>query len=261
MPNSLPAGVIGVIHLLPLPGAPRPGPGFSAVLARALADAATLRAAGAAGCIIENLGDAPYSRGVAEPHVVACMAVITHAIRAASGGAWPLGVNVLRNDPLAALGVALAADADFIRVNIHTGAMITDQGIIQGDARDTLLYRRRLESTCAIAADVAVKHAAPLGRQDIAQQARDTWHRGDADALIVTGEATGAAADPRRLRLVRDAVPQARLWVGSGITPQNAQDFRPYCQAAIVGTYLHQDSHLDAPLDMQRVRQVVAAFR
>ncbi len=73
-------------------------------------------------------------------------------------------MNVLRNDALAALGVAVAAGADFIRVNVHTGAMLTDQGIIQGEADQTLRMRRYLNAErIQIFADVLVKHAVPLG--------------------------------------------------------------------------------------------------
>ncbi len=215
---------------------------------------------GAAGCIIENLGDAPFGPGAVEPHVVAHMAVIASAVSRRFGDRLRIGINVLRNAGLDALGVASAVGADFVRVNVLSGAMVTDQGIIQGQARELMLYRRRLGMRCSVAADLLVKHASPLGELSIQQAARDSFRRGGADMLIVTGAGTGLPADPARLQAAREAVPEAPLWLGSGLSPDNAGLYRPHCDAAIVGTFLHRDAQLDQPLCPDRVRAVVEAF-
>jgi uncharacterized protein len=262
MPAKLvpPGAVIGVIHLPPLPGSPRPGPDRQALLDRALFDAEALAQGGAAGCVIENLGDAPFARDRVDPHVVAHMAVVASAVSQRFGGTLRIGINVLRNAALDALGVCSAVGADFIRVNVLSGAMVTDQGIIQGPARELMLYRRRLGLACHVAADVLVKHASPIGELSIEQAARDAYHRAGADMLIVTGAGTGLAADPARLEAARQAVPSAPLWLGSGLTPANAALYRPHCDAAIVGTWLHRDAQLHLPLQPDRVRRVVDAF-
>ncbi|MFH1468561.1 MAG: BtpA/SgcQ family protein, partial [Pseudomonadota bacterium] len=206
-----PRAIIGVLHLPPLPGGPRPGPAPAALLDHALRDAEALAEGGARGCVVENLGDAPFAPDAVEPHVVAHMAVIAAAVVRRFGDVLKVGVNVLRNATLDSLGVASAAGADFVRVNVLSGAMVTDQGLIQGRAREALLYRRRLGCACLVAADVLVKHASPLAPLDIRQAARDSFLRGGADALIVTGPGTGFAADPGRLEAVRAAVPEAPL--------------------------------------------------
>jgi membrane complex biogenesis BtpA family protein len=167
----------------------------------------------------------------------------------------PFGVNVLRNDALSALAIAAATGAAFIRVNVHTGAMVTDQGIIEGDAYTTLRKRASLAPDVLLFADHLVKHAAPLAAVDEVQSARDLRLRGLADALIVTGAETGAAADPARLATLREAV-DAPLLVGSGLTAGNAQTFRD-ADGAIVGTSVKRDGFVDAA----RVEAVVRAFR
>ena len=106
-----------------------------------------------------------------------------------------LGFNVLRNDAQAALALCAACGGSFIRVNVHTGAMLTDQGIIEGNAFETLRYRQRICPGAQIFADVHVKHAVPLGNWAIGDSARDAVERGLADALIVSGIGTGHAAD------------------------------------------------------------------
>ncbi|MEE2751227.1 MAG: BtpA/SgcQ family protein [Myxococcota bacterium] len=252
--------LIGVLHLLPLPGSPFEGPGLSAVLDRALGDAEVLAKAGAHGVIVENIGDAPFARSSVEPHVVSMMAIVARAVQQRFGDVLVLGTNVLRNDSKAALAVAAAADARFVRINVHVGAMLTDQGVIEGQARETLLYRNRVAPGVQIAADVLVKHAVPLAPLDPVQVARDTLERGGADALILTGSGTGAETELGLLRGLRDALPEASLWIGSGLTAENAANYAPWASAAIVGTALHQEGNLEAPLCIERTKAIVEAF-
>ncbi len=251
--------LVGVLHLQPLPGAPRPSPGLSSVLDRALRDAEALAEGGAGACIVENLGDAPFAPTV-EPHVTAMLAVVAREVRQRFGDQLQVGVNALRNDAEAALGAAAAADAQFVRINVHIGAMVTDQGVIQGRARDTLLYRQRLNPDLGLVTDVLVKHAAPLGDWALEDAARDTWHRGGADVLVVSGSGTGRPTDPDDVRRVRDAVPEATIWLGSGMTPERVDALSPLLDAAIVGTWLHRDGRLDQPLDVDRVRSMASSL-
>jgi membrane complex biogenesis BtpA family protein len=250
--------LVGVVHLAPLPGAPRPGPGLDAVLARAAADARALRDGGADAVIVENLGDSPFAADTVEPVTVAAMTRAVLAVREAAPD-LEVGVNVLRNDALAALGVAAATAASFVRVNVLSGAMVTDQGVVQGRAREVALLRARLGGTVRVAADVLVKHAAPLGPTRLDDAARDTFHRAGAHALVVSGTGTGRPTSPADAATVREAVPEAPLWIGSGITPDTAAALAPFT-AAVVGTWLHAGGVLDAPLDAARVRAVREAL-
>lgn len=250
--------LIGVVHLLPLPGAPRSGPGLDVVERRATDDARALAAGGADAVIVENLGDAPFDADHVAPATVAAMTRVVLAVRAAAPD-LRVGVNVLRNDALAALAVAAATGSSFVRVNVHVGAMVTDQGLIEGRARQTLLERNRLGARVGIVADVLVKHAVPLGEPNLEDVARDTALRGGADVLVVSGAGTGRPTDPDRVRRLRSALPRVPVWLGSGTTPERLRDFPPL-QGAIVGTWLHRDEDLDAPLDPERVRAMRAAL-
>lgn len=251
--------MIGVLHLPPLPGSPRSGPGMQAIIDGALRDAETLAKGGAQGVIVENLGDAPFAELV-EPHVGACLGVVADAVRRRFGEQLTVGLNALRNDAQAALGACAASQSAFVRVNVHVGAMVTDQGVIQGRARDTLLYRQRVAPDAVVVADVLVKHANPLGAVDIDQLGRDTFHRGGAEVLVVTGSGTGQPADLEWVLRLRKAVPQALVWVGSGVTTKSAYRVGRHAHGAIVGTELHQDRKLDAPLDLERVKAVAQAL-
>ncbi len=258
--------IFGVVHLLPLPGGPRPSPGLDRVRARALADVAAIAAGGAHGVIIENFGDAPFPAGRSAPHVVATMARLAHELREAAP-ALRLGVNVLRNDGPAALAVAAAVGADFIRVNVLSGATWTDQGLIEGRAHALLSYRRALGVDplqgghgVRIFADVLVKHGVPAGASDPALVADETLSRGGADAIIVTGKGTGHPTSEATLQAVCGAAGAAPVLVGSGAVPATLPSLRAAGAAgAIVGTYLHADGAIAQPLDPRRVAAVCAA--
>ena len=85
-----------------------------------------------------------------------------------------------------------------IRVNVLTGHMNTDQGPIDGKAAEVVRERHRLCPDVAILADVLVKHASRPSGVTIEQAGLDTWERGGADALIVSGTGTGVDPGPRR---------------------------------------------------------------
>ena len=180
------------------------------VLDRALSDAATLVRQGVDGILVENYGDAPFRPGRVDAATVAAM---THVIgRIVDACDLPVGVNVLRNDASSALAIAAATGGGVIRVNVHTGAMLTDQGWIRGRADRTLRERAALGTGTLILADVFVKHAAPPAGISLEQAAADTATRGGADVLLVTGSATGERTDLSSVARVKAAAPATPRW-------------------------------------------------
>jgi hypothetical protein len=193
--------LIACIHLQPLPGAPLYSGSMDDVLEKALHETQTFKKYGVDGLIVENFRDVPFYPEELPNETVAALSVVAHEIKKAFNG--PVGVNALRNDADAALSIAVAAGLDFIRVNIHIGAALADQGIIQGKAYNTLRKRKDLNSNALIFADIRVKHAAPLGSLSLEQEVQDTVHRGLADAVIVSGSGTGLKTDVHELVQVK----------------------------------------------------------
>lgn len=247
---------VGVLHLPPLPGGPRPSPGLQACVKSAVEDAKALVNGGAEAAILENFGDAPFTAGRVEACTVAYMTHVALAVRDACP-TLTLGINVLRNDGRSALAIASAVGASFVRVNVLVGSMVTDQGVITGDARQLLLDRQRIAPQVRIWADVLVKHAVPLGPQDLIQVAKDSLYRGGADALILTGSGTGQPIELGTLNRLRAALPKAHLVAGSGVVPD---DVPQGVDSAIVGTYLHERSDISRPLCTTRVRAMREAL-
>ena len=252
-----PGLVLGVVHLAPLPTSPGFEGDRTQLRKRARRDAEALLEGGVNGLVVENFGDSPFHKDRVEPAVVAEMTRVALALRELAGSGIPVGVNVLRNDGESALAIATAAGLDFVRINVHTGVQFTDQGVIEGQADRTLRMRKTLGSQVAIFADVAVKHATrPQGFQ-LDAAARDCAYRGHADALIVTGSATGEPLDDSDLERVKEAVPDRPLLAGSGVTPDNIASILARCDGAIVGTAFKEDGIVTNPVDIDRVRELM----
>ena len=244
---------IGVIHLPPLPGAPgHCGERLQAIVERAASDATALAAGGADAAIVENFGDAPFAR-IVSAETTAAMAILVSEVHRRTS--LRLGVNVLRNDGVAALGIAAAADAAFIRINVFCGSAVTDSGWVDGTPRRLIELRRRLGATVAILADVHVKHAAHFN--SLEEAALDASRNG-ADALIVTGAATGHAPSPEDVSRVK-ASGRLPVVAGSGITEGTVSAFA-HADGFIVGSTLHCGGDIMQPVDATRVRRVAEAI-
>ena len=251
--------LIGMVHLPALPGSPSNVHPVDEILERAVGDARVLAEAGFDAVMIENFGDAPFTAETIPPASLAAMAVAAHAVRQAI--ALPIGINALRNDARAALGIAVASGASFIRVNVHAGVAATDQGVITGRARETLDYRKLLGARVAIFADVHVKHATPISEPDLARAAKDTAYRGLADVLIVSGPATGVPVATCDLDIVREAVPDRRVFVGSGATAENVTSLLDRATGIIVGSGLKIDGDPARAIDADLAKQFVFAAK
>jgi membrane complex biogenesis BtpA family protein len=249
--------LIAVVHLLPLPGSHGWGGDIQAVVDRAMRDARAIEDSGFDAVILENFGDAPFARGFAGRGAVAGLAAV--AARVGERLSIPVGINVLRSDAVSAVAVASAVGASFIRVNVHIGAAVTDQGIIQGDARETLLAMRDLHPRLAVLADVFVKHAKPLGSASIEQSSIELVERGKADALIVTGVATGSPSSLDQVRRVQAAVPGVPVIVGSGVTAETVADVIRTADGVIVGSAIMEGGRAAHPVDLDRASAFVAA--
>lgn len=243
--------LVGVIHLPPLTG-PR-APSLETLLERAATDARAYKQAGFDAVLVENFGDQPFPKTRSAPHVPALMTRIAHHVKEATR--LPVGINVLRNDAESALAIACAVPAEFIRVNVLTGATVTDQGIIEGAAHVLARYRQRLglrAEKILVAADLHVKHGTPLAPRQITSEAQDAVERAGADLLLVTGDATGAPTALEDVKRVRQITPDTPVWVASGVTTETIRETLSVAQGAIVGSSAKMQGQAMNPVDPER---------
>ncbi|MGZ4983877.1 MAG: BtpA/SgcQ family protein [Chthoniobacterales bacterium] len=252
--------VIGMLHLPALPGAPLARLSLAQIRDQVLRDADTLVRGGVHGLMMENFGDVPFYPNRVPAHVVAQMTALACAVRVQSD--LPFGINVLRNDGRAALAIAHAAGANFIRVNVLCGVRVADQGLIQGIAHDLLRDRALLgASDVKIFADVDVKHSAALAERPIEDEVADVIERGRADAIVVSGAGTGKATDPAKAQRVKHAAPEMPVFIGSGITAKTIGQFLTSADGFIVGTALKKDGVATNPVELARVQELMSALK
>ncbi|WP_148883281.1 BtpA/SgcQ family protein [Thermococcus aciditolerans] len=243
--------LIGMVHLRPLPGSYLYGGNFDDVIESALRDAKTLEKAGFDAVMVENFGDVPFPKYV-DKTTVAAFTAVAKAIR--DEVSLPFGINVLRNDGIAAYSIAYAVKADFIRVNVLSGVAYTDQGLIEGIAHELARLRKLLPSKIKVFADVHVKHAVHFF--DFEDAIRDTVERGLADAVVISGKATGTPVDVEKLALAKRISP-VPVVVGSGTSYDNLPELWKYADAFIVGTWIKRDGKVENEVSLERARKLV----
>jgi len=253
--------IIGMVHLLPLPGAPGyDSYGMEAVIEHALRDAEALITGGVDALMVENMWDLPYYVGMeVPPEEMTAQAVAARAVVEAVE--VPVGINVIHNGGRVTLAIAVAAGADFIRVCLLTGARVWDTGEFdRGCAAELLRWRKNLGAEhIKLFADVDKKHSVAFPGIDLATHIEWTEFY-LADALIVSGKMTGAAPELEKVRRARKLATRPIL-MGSGTTADNIAQFLQYADGAIVGTALKVDGIAENPVDVERVKRYVSEVR
>ena len=250
--------VVGMIHVGALPGTPRHRRSLREIVDEVRAEARLYRDAGVNCLMIENMHDVPYTRGGVGPEIVAAMTMAAQAVRAEVD--LPIGLQILAAADLEALAVAHAAGLDFIRTECFAFAHVADEGIMESNAAKLLRYRRVIGAEeVQVWADIKKKHSshawtADLSLGDVAEAAEFMG----ADTLIVTGASTGRPPGPADVEEARGRC-QLPVFVGSGVTPENAADFFAVSDGMIIGAHFQRDGVWSNGVDPARVRVVMAA--
>jgi membrane complex biogenesis BtpA family protein len=262
--------LIGMIHLQALPGAPGSRLSVKEIAAQAVEEARVLVDGGFDGLLLENIHDVPYLLREVGPEIVAAMTAVGAAVCDAVRDT-PLGIQILAGANRAAMAVAHAIGAQFIRAEGFVFSAIADEGLLaEADAGPLLRERKRIGAeNVKILADIKKKHSshAITGDVSIAETAKAAAFFG-ADGVIVTGTATAEPTAPDEVRQVKEAIQSAALGgsdipvlVGSGVRPETARALLEYADALIVGSWFKKDGHWRNGPDPERVKAIVAAVR
>ncbi len=259
--RSFPArpALVGMVHLRALPGAPRSTLAPQAIVDKAVEEAVKLERAGFDALVVENMHDRPYLFDASGADTVATFAIATAAVVRAVK--VPVGVQILSGANLAALAVAHAAGASFVRAEGFVFSAVADEGLLAKASAGALLReRRRLGAeSIMIFADLRKKHSshALTADLDITAWAHAAEFFG-ADGVIITGAETAMAPDECELAMARGAT-RLPVLVGSGATPANLASIFKHADAVIVGSTLKVDGHWANELDDRRIAAFIAA--
>ncbi len=242
--------MIGMVHLAALPGSVHFTEPFSLVLERALTEAKMLADAGFDALLLQNTGDVPALEQGDEATVAF---MTTAALRIKAECPLPLGINVLMNGSKAALAIAGAAGAEFVRIKINVGAVTTSTGIVSADPHEVLAFRKRIAAgAITLLGDLYDRTSAPLGDFPLPILADLTLRHAAVDALVVSGY---DEQDTRsRMTLLREKLPGACLIAGGGVNLNNLAAFIPLSDAIIVGSSIKTGGGFLDPVDPDKAR-------
>ena len=254
--------IIGMVHARPLPGSPFYEPGsMGKIIETAVLEAKLLEDGSVDGLQVENMWDHPYLKGDEIGHeTTAALAVCSYAVQGAVQ--IPVGINCHLNGSIQALAAAVASNAKWIRVFELANTYISNAGIIEASGPSALRYRRTIgASTVRILGDVLVKHGSHFitSDRDIREQAHDV-ETFKGDAVIVTGGATGEQPNVADIEAVRDAV-SIPVFLGSGITIDNVEQFLPIMDGAIIGSQFKEDGKWQNPVSLERTKAFMNRVR
>ncbi len=249
-----------MVHAGALPGTPRSSQTVDELVRAAVQEAWVLAEGGCDAILVENMHDVPYLRRGVGPEVVAAMTAVCRAVKDAID--LPCGVQILAGANEAALAVAMAVGMDFIRAEGFVFGHVADEGWMDACAGPLLRYRKQIGAErIAIWADVKKKHAAHAITADVslAESVKAAEFFG-ADAVVITGEATGRETSTADLSSARGAT-RLPVIVGSGVTAENAAAMLQHADAVIVGSALKKGGHWTGAVELERIRSLACAVR
>lgn len=245
--------VIACVHLLPTPGSHRYDGDIGRIYEVALWESRILAENGVDALVVENFRDRPFYPDTVPPETVALMAGVSREI--VKSVDIPVGIAVLRNDPEAAIAIATAVGATFVRINVHVGAILTAQGLLEGKSHKSLRLRQALKSNVSIYADAGVKHSTPFAYKELSQEVRDL--AGVSEAVIVSGELTGMETSVTDL-ITAKRVSTMPILVGSGVTIENLENIYDLADGFIVGSAIKQGGNAMNLVEESRVKAFMA---
>jgi len=245
--------IIGMLHLKPLPGSPiYDGKGLSKVIETALKDAEALVNGGVNALQVENFNDPSYFPNDAPPETISSMTIVAHEVRKC----FPkitMGICLLA-DPEASIAVAHCVGAQYIRATFFTEAAVDVSGLVTRLPHAILRYRKFLDPSIKILADVHIKHSAPLGQRPIEEAAYDAAYF-MADAILVSGKHTGMPTNIEDVKRVKKVLPDFPVYIGSGINTKNVGELFEYADGAVCGSSLKYDGISTNEVDPARVAE------
>jgi membrane complex biogenesis BtpA family protein len=251
--------VIAMVHFGALPGSPLydAQAGLDGLIDGVSKDLKALQDAGVDAVMFGNENDRPYEFQV-DTASTATMAYVIGRVR--DRITVPFGVNVLW-DPMASVALAAATGATFVR-EIFTGTYASDMGPWNPDAGKAMRYRDRLHrQNLALLYNISAEFAYSLDRRELADRARSAVFSSIPDAILVSGQITGEAAEMGDLEAVKRALPDTPVLANTGVKHATVADVLKVADGCIVGSSLKVDGNTWNPVDADRAAEFMRLAR
>jgi hypothetical protein len=251
--------VIAMVHLGALPGAPLfdAEAGVAGLIKDAHADLEALQAAGVDAVMFGNENDRPYEFQVNAASTAAAAYVIGQL---KSEIIVPFGVNMLW-DPMASIALGAATGAQFVR-EIFTGTYASDMGPWTPDAGKAMRYRNRLgRCDMLMLYNVSAEFAYSLDQRTLSDRARSAAFSSVPDAILVSGQITGEAAELSDLNAVKAVLPDTPVLANTGVKHDTVKDVLAIADGCVVGSSLKVKGDTWQPVDADRALDFMERVR
>ncbi|ELP93428.1 hypothetical protein EIN_058830 [Entamoeba invadens IP1] len=254
--------IIGMVHVHALPGTPSYQPTarrIRGIIDKAVEEASLYKQCGLDTIIIENMHDVPYLNATAGPEITSAMSIVGYEIKRQMSN-LRVGVQILAAANKQAIASAFCSGCDFIRAEGFVFGHVADEGYIDSNAGEILRYRKMIGADDVLVfTDIKKKHSAHAITADVSlTDTAKTAQYFLSDGLIVTGTSTGVKTDPQEVRDVKKAVTIPVL-VGSGVTPENINEYQLSADGIIVGSYFKVDGFWKNELSKDRILKLLSA--
>lgn len=242
--------VIAMAHLPALPGTPsyNMDKGVSYIVDHVIQDVALLESGGVDAVMFCNEDDRPYVFRAEIEQIAAFARVVAEA----KPTKIPFGVDFLW-DPMAAIAIATATDASFIR-EVMTGVYESDMGLWTPDAGKVMRYRHQIGGKNVRSFfNIVPEFASPLGNRSMFDRARSVVVSSLADVILVSGPMAGMEPNLDVILDIKKAVGDTPVFLNTGAKVENINTYLQVVDGVIVGSGLKKDGYTWNPVDPYRV--------
>lgn len=251
--------IIAMLHFRELPGDPffKHTDSMEQVIRYAREELHALQDGGVDGILFADEFSLPYEKKVSYVTVAAMARIIGELHTEVK---LPYGVNISQN-PLAAIELAAAVDAQFVRAPF-TGAYLSDAGFIDTDVAAVLRRRRALGiEDLKLLFKVNPESDAYLVERSIEKITHSVIFHCRPDALCVSGESAGKETDSGLISRVKKVAVGIPVFCNTGTKKENVVDKLNFCDGCIVGTVFKKDGKFENFVEAKRVREFMDVVR
>ena len=237
--------VIGMVHLLPLPGNASYRGNKEEIVQNALEDARALIECGVDAIALENFSDWPqYSTSIS---LEAYSLMLRVAAQIRTFCTIPFGVNIEMNAFEQEWAMAYAVDADFIRVEAFVDNRAGSFGYIEACSTQLMDLKKRYPAKTLLFTDVHTQETYGVPNIPINEAAQNAINH-DSAAIIVTENDENKRVTVEDVKSMREAIGDFPIIVGSGVKTTNVLDYLEYADAVIVGRGFKTGERIDKKL-------------
>ena len=250
--------VIGMVHLHAMPTDPKydEAGGIEKIVEMAKNDILALQEGGIDGMLFCNEFAIPYTNNVQIVTVATYARVLgelKHLIKV------PFGITMV-GSAYYTYDIAKAVGAQFVRAHYH-GASAGVYGIANSDPGDVERHRRYIGAQdIRVLSAIVPEGSEQLAPRSLAQVAKTLAFNVGVDGMLVYSSTPGSAIDVDKVSEIKSATTTPVL-ASNGVKPETVAEILSHTDGCIVGTGIKLDGNFYNPIDVERVKALMANAR